>query len=133
MMHAQKGITLIGAIFVLVIVALLGTYIVKIADVQRQSVVSNLLTARAYQAANAGLEWTISRVINHNSCLASNTLTETINGFTVHTSCSSLLSGGYDEAGTIINIYKLTSRSELGTYGTNNYISRELETIVHGP
>lgn len=133
MIHSQKGITLIGAIFVLVIVSMLGTYLVKVAGVQRQSVVSNLLTARAYQAANAGLEWTLSRLINQNSCVSNTVISETINGFTVQTSCSALPSGGYDEAGTIINIYKISSHSELGTYGTNHYVSRELETIVHGP
>jgi MSHA biogenesis protein MshP len=133
MMHPQKGITLIGAIFVLVIVSMLGTYLVKVAGVQRQSVISNLLSARAYQAANAGLEWSLSRIINQNSCVASTTLSDTVDGFTVHTSCSALVSSGYDEAGTIINIYKLSSRSELGTYGSTNYITRELETIVHGP
>jgi MSHA biogenesis protein MshP len=133
MIRSQKGITLIGAIFVLVIVSMLGIYLVKVAGVQRQSVVSNLLSARAYQAANAGLEWTLSQLINQNSCVSNTLLSETINSFKVTTSCSPLSSGGYDEAGTIINIYRVTSQSEFGTYGTNNYISREIETIVHGP
>ena len=56
-MNNQKGITLIGAIFVLVIVSLLGQYLVSISSVQRQTSLLALQSSRAYQAANAGIEW----------------------------------------------------------------------------
>lgn len=132
-MSKQKGITLIGAIFVLVIVSLLGIYLVKITGAQRQMVLMNLQSARAYQAANAGIEWGIARLINSNSCTNTTNLDSKLNGFNVSVSCTLLQAGGYDEAGETINVYQITSSSVFGNYTDTNYTSRELETIVHGP
>jgi MSHA biogenesis protein MshP len=132
-MNQQKGITLIGAIFVVVIVSLLGIYLVKITGSQRQTVVMNLQSARAYYAANAGIEWGIARLVNAGSCIANSSLSSKINGFSVSVECDELNSGGYNEAGTTINIYQITATSEYGVYGNNNYASRTLSTIVHGP
>lgn len=130
-MRRQKGITLIGAIFVLVIVSMLGIFLVNITNSQRQSVLMNLQSARAYQAANAGIEWGISRLINASSCAASTELANTINNFTVTVTCTELNPGGYNEAGETINIYRVSSLSEYGVYTQSNYISRQLETIIH--
>lgn len=128
-MSKQKGITLIGAIFVLVIVSLLGIYLVKITGAQRQTVLMNLQSARAYQAANAGIEWGIERIVNASgSCSASTTLSPKINNFTVKVNCDQLSS--YSEGLNTVNVYRVTAKSEYGTYGDTGYVSRTIQVIV---
>ena len=132
-MNKQKGITLIGAIFVLVIVSLLGIYLVKLTGAQRQTVLMNLQSVRAYQAANAGIEWGLTRLLTTNSCVNSTTLNSKINGFTVTVNCELLQAGGYNEAGETINVHRITSSSVFGSYTDTNFTTRQIQTIVHGP
>ncbi len=130
-MIQQRGITLIGAIFVLVIVSLLGIYLIKVTGAQRQATLSHLQSARAYQAANAGIEWGIERIVNASSCNANTTLNPNINNFTVTVSCQQL--GSYIESISTVNVYQITAFSEYGSYSSTNYVSRRLETLIHGP
>ena len=128
-MIMQKGITLIGAIFVLIIVSLLGTYLVNIYGVQQKTSVLALQTARAYQTANAGIEWGIDRIVNSNSCNANISLTPTINNFTVTVTCQLL--GNYSENTTTKNVYLITANSQFSSYGNPDYISRTMQTTIH--
>ena len=128
-MNKQRGITLVGAIFVLVIVSLLGQYLINITGVQRQTSLLTLQSARAYQAARAGIDWGVDRIINSASCVASTMLTPNIGNFTTTVSCNAV--GTYNEDGNEYTIYRITSESEYGSYGQIDYVSRELESIVH--
>jgi MSHA biogenesis protein MshP len=126
-MIKQTGFSLIGAIFILVIVSLLGQYLLGITGVQRQTSLLALQSARAYQTANAGLEWAAFQTINNDSCPIDTTLT--INNFSVAVSCRQL--GSYDENGFISNIYQITSQSEYSTYGNLDFVSRRLQAVIH--
>ncbi|PHS22880.1 MAG: pilus assembly protein MshP [Methylophaga sp.] len=129
-MNNQSGITLIGAIFVLVIVSLLGQYLVNIASVQQRTTVLALQSARAYQTANAGIEWGISRIINNGgSCVTNTILSPNINNFTVTVSCQLL--GSYSEDTITQNVYQITAKSEFSSYGNPDYISRTMQTTIH--
>lgn len=128
-MNKQKGITLVGAIFVLVIVALLGQFLVSITSVQRQTGLLALQSARAFQAANAGIEWGIDRVVNGSSCSATTTLSPNIDNFTVTVNCNQV--GSYTEADNTVVIYRISANSQYGSYGDPDYASRRLETIIH--
>lgn len=129
-MKTQRGITLVGAIFVLIIVSLLGQYLLNIAGVQRQTSLLALQSARAYQAANAGIEWGSFQIINNGgNCIASTTLTPVVNNFTTTVNCNQL--GSYSEDVDTVNIYRLTSQSQYGTYGQIDYVSRQLQVIIH--
>lgn len=130
-MTKQAGFSLIGAIFVLVIVSLLGQYLLRISGIQRQTTILALQTARANQAANAGIEWGSFQIINNSgNCPASTTLSPAITNFTTTVRCSQL--GSYDENGTITTFYRITSQSRYGSYGDVDYVSRTLEAIIHG-
>jgi len=132
-MTNQKGITLVGAIFVLVIVSLLGQYLINITGVQRQTSIMTLQGARAYQAANTGLEWGIDRIINGpNICPANQVLqAPAIANFNITVNCLNL--GVVNEDGVTRTIYRLTSESTYGVYGQQGFVSRELQTTVHFP
>ena len=60
----QNGFTIVQAIFILVVLALLGTYMVRLSTVQQSTTTQALLQARAYQAARAGLEWGIAATLD---------------------------------------------------------------------
>lgn len=53
----QRGFSLISAIFLLVVIAALGTFAVTLSTTQHQSQTMDVMGARAYQAALAGVEW----------------------------------------------------------------------------
>jgi MSHA biogenesis protein MshP len=55
--NAQRGFSLITAIFLLVVVTSLGTLMMTFFAAQQQSSAIDVLGARAYQAAHLGLEW----------------------------------------------------------------------------
>ncbi|MBN2644955.1 MAG: pilus assembly protein MshP [Desulfuromonadaceae bacterium] len=58
----QSGFTLVQAIFILVVLALLGVYMVTMFTVQQSTSTLALQQARAYQAARAGVEWVVNRI-----------------------------------------------------------------------
>jgi MSHA biogenesis protein MshP len=128
-MKNQKGITLIGAIFVLIIVSLLGSYLVKIYSVQQKTSVLALQIARAYQTANAGIEWGIANVVNNGSCEASTSLTPNIDNFSVTVTCQQL--GSYSENINTKIVYSITAKSEYSDYSNPDYISRRMQTTIH--
>ena len=52
-----RGFSLVSAIFLLVVIAALGTFAVTLSTSQQQSSALDVMGARAYQAARAGIEW----------------------------------------------------------------------------
>lgn len=55
---------MVTAIAVLVVLALLGSFIVNVTGVQQRTIALDLLGARAYQAAKAGTEWIGYQIYN---------------------------------------------------------------------
>lgn len=55
--NPQRGFSLVTAIFLLVVLAGLGAAMVTFSIGQNQSQAMDLMGSRAYQAANAGIEW----------------------------------------------------------------------------
>ena len=65
----QTGFSLIAAIFLLVVLALMGTLIVSITGMQSASGQLDLSGVRAYQAARAGTEWAAYKVLDPDNAL----------------------------------------------------------------
>ena len=59
---AQHGFSIVSAIFILVVLAALGAFIVNISTTQQIGSALDIQGARAYQAARSGLEWGIYQV-----------------------------------------------------------------------
>ena len=55
--NIQRGFSLVSAIFLLVVLAALGAAMVTFSTTQNQSLAIDVMGSRAYQAANAGIEW----------------------------------------------------------------------------
>jgi len=56
-MNRLRGFSLVAAIFLLVILSSLGAFVVTISTTQSHASALDVLGARAYQAARAGIEW----------------------------------------------------------------------------
>lgn len=86
-----RGFAIVTALFILVVLALLGSYVVNIITGQHSGQALDLSGVQAQQAARAGVEWGLYRAQRDNSCVASNTFDladTTLADFTVTVSCS---------------------------------------------
>lgn len=81
----QKGFTLVQAVFILVVLSLIGVAMVRLSGVQSSTSVLALQGARAYQAARSGLEWGAARARAGNGCDG----TMVVDNFTVAVTCNS--------------------------------------------
>jgi MSHA biogenesis protein MshP len=96
----QRGFSLVAAIFLLVVLALLGALIASVTGMQQASGQLDLLGVRAYHSARAGMEWAVHQALDPNhvitdcsmpSCPASPTnlsMGGSLTGFTVRVECT---------------------------------------------
>lgn len=132
-----RGAALVTAIFLLVVLAALGAYMVTLSGVQTVTTSQSLQAARAYVGARAGLDWAIHRAVGPAAgsglCAASAAFTPTGNGLTgvsVAVTCSTTPGATYSRGITSYYIYYLTSAGTYGTAGTPDYVERKLEATV---
>lgn len=135
----QAGFTLMSAIFILVILTLIGTFIVSIASLSRSSDTLAMQGTRAYYAARSGLEWGIYKVAPaggappYNCPTSPTTLTFSqgaMAGFTATITCAQTQ---FTEAGASYNMFQITSLAQYGTAGSLDYVSRRLYATVVQP
>jgi MSHA biogenesis protein MshP len=127
----QRGFSIVLAIFVLVVLGLLGGYMVRLSGVQIGTSIYALQGARAYQAARAGIEWANGRINNGGSCTDINAQTGLtfagIDGFTVKLSCASQTDSEADQNPTV---YRINALSQSGAYTGGDYVARKLEITI---
>jgi len=126
----QRGFSLISAIFLLVVLAGLGAVMVTFSTAQHQSLAIDLLGSRAYQAAQAGIEWAAYN-ISVNPTAAVPTTTIALGGdlapFTVVVSDVAVSHTDAIDTGKlpeVIWMHDVTSTATLGTVGTPSYVER---------
>lgn len=120
----NQGMSLVTALFVLVVLSAIGGYMVLVAGVQSQTTVMSLQGVRAYHAARSGLEWGIYRDLASVSCT---TGSFDVDGFSVTVDCSETV---FVEAGQGYKVFHITSMAEWGSYGNEGYLSRKLTSRV---
>jgi len=125
----QRGFALVAAIFLIVVLASLGVFIVRVSGVQQQTVNVALLGARAFEAAVAGMEWGAFQALDSGACTTTTlNLTEGgLAGFDVDVTCSS---SAHTESGNVYNLYLIDVEARNGVYGTPDYVSRRMQARV---
>lgn len=130
----QRGMALVGAIFVVVILALLGIYMVTLSGVQHATTSQAVVAARTYYGAKAGLDWGIHQAIGPTASVCnSSTLLAPIVGLDdirVTATCACAYPAVCVSGAT--SVYYLTSTAEYGTYGNADYAKRVMEATVTG-
>ncbi len=115
------------AVFILVVLGLLGAVMVRLIGVQSSTTTFALQGARAYQAARSGLEWGAAQASAGESCDG----LIIIGNFNVTVSCTSQQFtegpiGPYD-------VYRINATATYGNFGSPDYISRRAEMKVGFP
>lgn len=141
--NRARGFSLISAIFLLVVVSLLGAYIATLASNQHIGEALDVEGARAYQAARAGVEWGAWQILQapgggfRTTCDGATYATPTsqalaglagnLSGFAVAVQCGS---AGATEAGVSVRVYRLTVTASKGTLGSLFYVERQLQATM---
>lgn len=140
---AQSGFSLVVAIFLLVVLAALGVFVVQIAMSQYQSVDVQLLTARDRSAAQSGIQFGVYQALHQGVAwcpLAPASATVSLSlpalpGYTVRVTCSATAHRLYS-AGSWhpYDAFALVSTATYGTFGAAEFVSRTVwHTVTNAP
>ena len=144
----QRGFSLISAIFLLIVLASLGTYMVIIGGSSRATSSAAIQGARAYQAARSGIDWAIFLINQANDPLNqaparnvctgivnANNFTHNVDGltnFTVNTSCN--FTPHSEQGSDNLTVYVITSTATSGgSYGDLDYVQRRISATISPP
>lgn len=127
-----KGFAMVSAIFLMVVLALLGGLMVTMSNTQQIGAVRDTIGTRAYYAARAGLEWGLYQATQSGTCGTSPMpAAVAATGFSVQVVC--VATGPFDEGSTPIVVYQVTSTASTGTLGSHDHAERQLQAIVSRP
>lgn len=120
-----RGFAAISAVFLLVVLAGLGAYMLTFSNTQQSSSAQDVLGTRAYWAARAGLGWGTASAIN--DCPPSPTQLM-VDGMTVQVTCSMRV---YIDGADTIRVLQLQSQaSNNAPVGGAGYVERSLSASL---
>ena len=135
-MKKQLGFSLVSAIFIIVILALIGSYIISLSALTNQSISLSSLGVKAYYAAKSGLEWGAYSVAPlggagpYNCPAASTNLSLTqggLSGLSVTVTC---VANSFTEHGITYKVFQLRSTGTYGVAGNADFASRQLYMTI---
>ena len=125
----QSGFAAIAAIFVLVVLAALGAFMVTSSNTQQLTSALDVQGSRAYWAARAGLEWGLALAKTNGACPAA-TSSFTVNtgaSFNLTVTCSAL---SYSEGTVTLNVFSVGAVASQGTIGSPGYVERSVSAMT---
>jgi MSHA biogenesis protein MshP len=124
----QRGFAAIAAVFLLVVLAALGAFMLTFSNTQQLTSAQDVQGSRAYWAARAGLEWGLNRVVADSSACPTPPATFNVEGFGLAVACTREI---YNERGSDVVIFRLTvTASRGGAPGSVGYIERSVSGTV---
>lgn len=136
----QRGVSIIAAVFLLILFAALATYMLWLTSAQNRGSAQDVQGARAYQAARAGAEWGLFQLLRAGQCDADADVdfagTE-LSEFIASVSCARVFDT--DESGAVTRIYEITSTAcNVPTAGScnnasavgNDYVERQVRVTT---
>lgn len=130
----QKGFSIIVAVVLIVLFALIGGYMATIVSVGSVNTTASKASMQAWFAARSGIEWAVRDLIHGSGTCTAPTINLSggnTNGFSVVITCNPSPSSPFTEAGIgTYNVYELTSRATRGTAGNIGYVSRQLNVSI---
>jgi MSHA biogenesis protein MshP len=143
-----QGFSLVTALFLLVILAALGVFMLSIYLSQRTAATQDVLGTRAYHAAKAGIEWATYQILSPENTVAVNppfaactnamagvpAFAGALQGFTVVVDC---VVTPWVEGNNTIRVYQLTSTasyaapSPVGSMPKPDFVERKLIASVN--
>lgn len=133
-MKSIRGFSLPTAIFLLVILALLGAFMVSLSTTQNVMSAHDVQGSRAYHAARAGMEWALYNLKPPATACPAASTTFPVDGFSVTVTCApagSPATPSYDEAGTTRYIFYVASTASAGgAVGNMGHVERSVGSFV---
>jgi MSHA biogenesis protein MshP len=134
MRAAAGGFTLVSAVFLMVVLVVLGTSLMSISTVQHTTGAQQVQVARANYAVRTGVEWAIARANGAGGCPVGPTDISPggqLATFTVSVTCT-LSSHTIDSVGTVQPYYVVDVTVRSGAYGTPGFVLRRGQAKVLG-
>ena len=105
-----RGFTLVAAVFLIAVLAMLSAYLVTLRSYQDAGFSLETLGLRAYSASRAGAEWAAYNSLRNNACAATTgiVLGGSLSGFTATVSCSRAT---YSEGANTVAVDTIVSTS----------------------
>jgi len=119
--HGQRGFALIGALFVLVVVAALGAFAVRINMTQQHDADLDLQQLRAEAGLNSGVEYAATRLLAPGANCG-NLANLNVGGYAVTFNACARVQ--YVVNSATVNVYTVTLTSSRGVYGTPEFLAR---------
>lgn len=126
----QRGFALVSAIFILVVLAALGGYVVTVSTTQNASQGLDIQGSRAYQAARAGIEWGTYQILrNGANCPANASVIPagTLADFTAVVQCGSQ---NFTEGANTVVVYQLVSTATYAAVDSPDYVQRQISSTI---
>ncbi len=129
--YAHKGFAAIAAIFLVVVLAALGGFMLTFSNTQHLTSAQDVQGSRAYWAARGGLEWGIvnsatAAAAAAADCTSTATPPATIEGFSLAITC---VRTAYVD-GDNLNIFQITATAKMGTAAGVGYTERNVSASV---
>ncbi|WP_428607791.1 hypothetical protein [Sedimenticola sp.] len=128
-LSGQRGFSLISTLFMLVVLAALGGYMVRLNVSQQTTTTLSLQSVRVWYAASSGLEWAVYQINSSHSCPAVPS-SFTAEGFTI--TLSACTAYPVTEGAASYSLYDVQVNASRGSFGSPDYVSRRLRATVTG-
>lgn len=127
----QRGFSLMSAIFIVVVVAMIAGYAVSIGNAQRGGSVRSLVATRAGFAAQSGLDWAVAVVTETHACVPGGSTVKPdgpgLDGFVVAVDCVAV---AVVEGTVPYTIFTLDVVASRGAEGSEDFVRRRVSAQV---
>mgnify|MGYP007061212286 CR=1 FL=1 len=128
-LQEAKGFTLLATIFILIILALAGTYLIKIGAMQQQTVNYTLLTIRAQHAALSALslaqeKWEQNPQLCPEHAFHFDKQAKALSGYQVNVTCQQKII--YPAVNPTFFALELKAVATKGIFGEREYVSQQI-------
>ena len=145
--RCQRGLSLLTAIFLMVVLGMLGAFMISVTGLQQSTSVMDVQGVRAYEAARAGVEWGAWQVLDPNDAIGSSALPTcpasptnltpagTLSSFTVTVTCSATATTeGNRNVGTYLIVSTACNQPSGGSCPnatpSGGYLERQVQAVL---
>lgn len=129
MKRGIKGFALVAAIFLLVVLGLLGFYLLSLSGTQTFTGLWAVQGSRALYAARSGVQWGAVQALSVGDCSATPPAVNAgapVN-FTLIVTCNST---DHDELGVATKVWEISATARMGNLGDPGFVQRTVVTTV---
>jgi MSHA biogenesis protein MshP len=124
--NKNAGFAIISGIFLLVVLAALGAFMVTISTTQNITSAQDVQGSRAYWAAKGGIQWAAASIMTTPGCPLGSP--DFGNGFNIVVAC---VANTYTEGVTSETIYWVSATASAGgSVGSPGYVERQVQVFI---